>query len=212
MTLRRRHQQGLTLTELLVASSIALVIILALGQVDVTRVRMTQDLGQNAVPQSEAAFAIAHMTRALAQADRIELVAADNIRFRIPNGGVGVNYDLPGSYQWEQYRFNGPAGEIRYFNPAAGCALAAMFRDLSGLAGQYQNESGAPPGGEPPIAPAGADNNVLLVTVSWVDPKTGATKSYTSEVTIRGGAYTDLMTGLAPAGVANPPTAPPGCS
>lgn len=195
---------GVTLMELLVASGIALVVLLAIGQVDVTRVHLTQGLGPGAVPQSEAAFAIAHMTRALEQADRLQLVSPSLLQLRIPQNPN--NLDAAAGYRWAQYSFGG--GQIHYYDPA--CTLSTAFRDLSALAISYRNEAIAPPGGEPPVAPAGADNNILLLTVSWVDPRSGATEQYASQVTIRAGAYTGIMTGLAPAGISNPPaTCPP---
>jgi len=203
-------ERGFTLMELAAASTIALVVLLAIGQVDVTRVYLTQDIRQKTSEQSEASLAMAHMTRALQKADRIRLISPDSIQFRVPRGPLGLDLDQAASYRWAQYRLAG--SQIQFFDnigaaPAApACGADFTFNGISGLTFAYADESMAPPGNTEPLAPSTADNNMLLVTISWdADPGPGVDiKSYTGEVMIRGGAYTDLMTGLAPANISNP--------
>ncbi len=218
-----RADRGVSLIELLMATAVALVVLLAIGNVDVTRILFLKDLTQ-AVPQtSEAAFALAHMIRSLQQADRINLISASNIQLRIPQASGGslnptnANYDLPGNYRWVQYKLVPPVSPntIQFYdNTALDCtpdwSAGGPANPLTDLTIGYQNEAPAPPGGDPaipspPVPPLGADNNVLLIRISWPNANSPPpTLSYTGEVTIRSGAYTQTMTGLAPAGIADP--------
>ena len=191
--------RGVTLIELLLVSVLSLVAILAIGHVDVTRVRLTQPIRQTTLNRSEAVPVLAQMAKLLRQADRINLLGADNVQVRIPQDRD--NLDLAGSYRWTQYRYDSGTKAIRFYDPASSCTVLLTFRDIGSLAIQYQDESPVPPGGEPPVLPSGADNNVLGLTVTSTTAET-----VIGEVTIRAGAYTNLMTGLAPPGVSDPPT------
>lgn len=194
--------RGMTLTELLIGSTLMFVIILAIGHVDVTRVRLTQQVRQTGLSQSEVGLALAHMAKQLQQADRIKRLSASSVQFRVPLGIVF--FDTASNYRWKQYRHDSGAKEIRFYDPA--CTLAFTFRDIGSLTVQYKGESPPPPGGDPPVQ----DNNVLELIVS----STGTPPmTYQGEVTIRAGAYTNLSAtasgdsgcGLAPCGVSDPP-------
>ena len=177
-------KSGFALIEMLTATALALVVILAIGQVDVTRVRLSEEVRRRG--SLEPALALAHMAKYLQQADRIQLNSATDVQFRIP---LGTTFDVPGNYQWYQYKLVGTT--LRF---CSGAAVDAQFQ-LSGaapLAIQYRDEAPAPPGGEPPVQ----DNNVLEVLIN---------NQYRDEVTIRAGAYTNAPNGLAPAGVSDPP-------
>jgi len=204
--------RGITLLELLVASVLGLVVLLAIGQVDVTRVLLGQKVRTTTQFQSEAGLAVAHMTRQLVQADRINLISSDNAQFRYvvcptepPDPAC---YDDANNYRWAQYAYrdtdaDGTPDAIRFYDDTnADCGVDLDFHDISNLTVAYRNETPeAPPGGEPPVD----DNNVLEMTVEWTEPQSGTVYPYRGEIAIRAGAYTNVTTGLAPPGVSGPP-------
>jgi hypothetical protein len=188
---------GFTLVEILSAVTISLVIILGIGQVDVTRILIKEQV----LIFDQSAAAMTHIAKQLQQADRINLISAQSIQFRIPLNQPAGNLDNAANYKWSQYRYDGTANQILFFDnigtPTPTCGVDRTFTGISAMNLQYQNEEPiAPPGGEPPVQ----DNNILLLTVS---NRTNAT--LTTQVTIRAGAYTNLMDGLAPSGTSNPP-------
>ena len=198
---RNHSSRGMTLLELLIASSLGLVVLLALGQVDVTSIILGNQAKSLSTFQAEAAFTMTHLARSLQQADRVNLISSSNVQIRIP---TGTSFDAPGNYKWVQYRHDSGSKEIRYVDPASSCTVATRFRDIGSLDIRYRDESPAPPGGDPAVQ----DNNVLEFTVSsTTDPQTNTTFTFTGEVTMRAGAYTGLMTGLTSAGVSEPPAA-----
>jgi hypothetical protein len=194
------NARGMTLIELMTATVLSVLVILAIGQVDVSRVRLSDEVRRRATAQSEAALALAHMAKSLQQADRIQWINPSDIQFRrfIGDPTAPGALDNAANYRWAQYQLvdinpvDGTMDTIRFYDDTAGgCGVDDSF-GASGLTIQYRDEAVAPPGGEPPVQ----DNNVLQMTIEG---------RYTTEVTIRGGAYTDLMTGLAPLGVSDPP-------
>ncbi|MBI4323622.1 MAG: hypothetical protein HY596_05045 [Candidatus Omnitrophica bacterium] len=200
-----RTERGVTLMELLLASSIGVVVLLAMAHVDVTRIlvgRQAKDLSEI---QAEPAFALTHLARSIVRADRVNLISSSNIQIRIPpTTGTQADLNDPTKYAWVQYRHSGTEMEIQYSttNP---CSVAARFRNISSLNIQYRDESTVPPPGGEPLG--GPDNNVLEMTVksTAADLQTGEKVSLTGEATMRSGAYTNLMTGLLPPGADNPP-------
>ena len=197
------YSSGVTLVELLVAGTLALVVVLAIGQIDVTRILLGGRTRTAALTSSDADFALLHMARELEQADRISVVSSGppngNIQFRVPRGNA---FDSAGDYVWKQYRQTGT--EIRFYDPASSCTVALTFKDISQFAVWYIDESPAPPGGDPP---GQNDSNVLKLDTFWADPL--GTRWYTGEVTIRSAAYTNIPTGLQNPWVADvspPPT------
>lgn len=198
-----RTERGVTLMELLLASSIGVVVLLALAHVDVTRILVGQQAKDVSEIQAEPAFALTHLARSIVRADRVNLISSSNIQIRIPPT-TGTGLDDPANYRWVQYRLNGT--EIQYFtNNPTPCTVASRFRDISSLNIQYRDESAVPPPGGEPLG--GPDNNVLEITVksTAADLQTGEKVSLTGEATMRSGAYTNLMTGLLPPGAGNPP-------
>ena len=196
-----RAERGVTLMELLLASLIGVIILLVMAHVDVTRILVGQDAKDLSEIQTEPAFALTHLTRSILQADRVNRISASNIQLRIPPT-TGTGLDDPSNYRWVQYRLNGT--EVQYFTTGP-CAAASRFRNVGSLQIQYRDESPvAPPGGEPL---GGLDNNVLeiIVTSTVINAKINQTVSVTGEATMRAGAYTNLMTGLLPSGVGEPP-------
>lgn len=187
------HGAGFTLTEILVAASLAVVVILAIGQVDVSRVRLSEELRRRANTRGEAALAQADMARSLQSADRIYVVSPTSVQFR---RFIGGNPTAPGvldddaNYQWAQYTLvdvdpvDGTMDTIRRYQGSS-CGIVERFLVSSLNIAYVDVGTPSPPGGEPPDQ----DNNVLQFTIDG---------RYTTEVTIRNGAYTNLPTGLAP--------------
>ena len=73
LTPGRAGQRGLTLMELLVASTISLVVILAVGQLDVSRILLSQQVRETSTVGSEAQLAVLQFVRDAQQADRVNL-------------------------------------------------------------------------------------------------------------------------------------------
>ena len=213
---RRRRNDGMTLTEVLIASAIALVVVLGIGATDVLRVRVSESIreltGVSALDQRKnAAFAMLQMAKRLERADRVNLVSADNMQVRIP---LGTAFDAAANYRWDQYRYDLATRRVLFFSDTAAACPAArpVAWQISALTFTYVDEGSPPPGVEP-FSPATTDNNVLAYELDWDDGR-GRTHVFRSEVTRRVGAYADVNasggdsgTGLAPAGVSDPPGA-----
>jgi len=195
--------------ELVAASALAIIVIVGLGQIDVARIYLVERTKSATLAQSEADFALLYMITKLEQADRIDRVSSDNIRFRVPKpttdqgsctGCAAVPpppccFDIAANYVWKQFRFNNGGQIIRFYDPGRPtCTLAQTFGQVSGLAVQYANESPPPPGGEPPSGRN--DSNMLQIETTWVDPETGSSRRFVGHVALRPGAYTNLSTGL----------------
>jgi hypothetical protein len=181
--------RGFGLIEMITATALALIVILAIGQVDVTRVRLSEEVRKRGA--LEPALALAHMANHLKQADRINLVSPTNVQFRVP---LGTNFDVADNYQWHQYKLDGTTLQF-----CTGDSVDAQFSGITALDIHYEDvEPLAPPGGDP-FDPAPEDNNVLEFVINDINDQ------YRSEVTIRAGAYTNFMMGLAPAGTSDPP-------
>ena len=190
------NARGMTLIEILTATTIALIVILAIGQVDVSRVRLSEESRQRSGVGLNAAFAIAHMGRLLQEADLVNLLGPTSLQFRRFTGDptAAGALDTPANYQWAQYQLadvnpaDGTMDTIQFNdNTSAGCGAAEDSFDATSLLMQYRDEAGTPPGGEPL---GGLDNNLLLITVNG---------DFTTEVVIRNGAYTNVATGLSTA-------------
>ena len=184
-----RHR-GFTLAELLIAIAISTLVILLMGQVDMTRIFMSDQIRQNT--NVDTWLALGHMERMLQVADRINLLGPTDIQFRRPPTGAGANLDLAASYTWAEYTLVGT--QLRFFdNTVPGCVLSDTFDGITALTILYDNVALAPPGGEPL---GGPDNNALGIALN---------ARYIANITIRNGAYTNLMTGLS--SVSPPPAA-----
>lgn len=191
------HQslKGFTLLELMVASMLSLVVILAIGQVDVSRLLLSNQANRTATATADAELALAHMARTLEQADLVNRLGADNVQIRIPQ--YPADLDDPASYRWVQYRYDGTLGQIIFYDPAIACTIAGRFWNLQGLSVEYRDEvTTPPPGGDP----TPQDNNMLelVVQADVLNPQTGTITTYTyrEEVAIRAGAYTNIDSGL----------------
>ena len=190
------NPRGITLVEIMVAATLMFLVILAIGQVDVSRVRLSEEARKRGGSETDAAMALAHMGRFLQEADRVNLIGPTSLQFRrfIGNPSVAGALDNVANYRWAQYTLadvnpaDGTMDTIQFNDDAAaGCGAAEDGFQATSLLLQYQDEAGAPPGGEPF---GGDDNNLLLITVNG---------RFNTEVVIRGGAYTNVATGLSTA-------------
>ena len=190
--------RGFTLVEVLTVAVLSLVIILAIGNIDVTRLLLSKDTRRNVASQHEAGLAAAYLTRSLVQADRVRLLDTScaaganpggciQLRVSTATSGNPADFDDPAKYRWLQYRYDSTAHELLFHNSvlsSGDCSGPSLtFTGISGLIVSYQDEAPAPPGGNPPSQ----DNNVVRFVVQ---PDVGL--SYESEVTLRPLAYTNV--------------------
>ncbi len=210
---RFSDRAGLSLLELLIAGTLGLVVILALSQTDVSRVRLGDRISEAVFRHADARSAIGHVVKRLEAADRVILLDASNaacqsscvsVQLRIPPTDP-TQLDTAASYQWVQYKRDATSNELRYYSPASSCAIALSFKDVTGFTLSYENQSPAPPGGEPMGV---SDSNLVQVSLVATDPKTGDTTTFPASVTIRGAGYTNVSSGLSEAG----PQPPAPCS
>ncbi len=216
------NTRGLTLMELTVASAISLVIILAMGQVDLTRLLLADQARNEASRGSEASLVMASLIRDAQRADRVNLLSPSEVQLRIPHPTCGAAcactngvptalcLDQAGAYRWVEYKLV-RSDVVFYGNTANGCGTSRAFRDIGGFTVRYLDASQAPPGGDPQVQ----DNNVLQVMVTTTDPQAGS-MTYTNTATLRAEAYTNLITrsmgsgdsgvGMDTAGVSAPPS------
>ncbi|MDP3722146.1 MAG: hypothetical protein Q8R91_01445 [Candidatus Omnitrophota bacterium] len=205
----------MTLTEVLIASTASLVVILAIGQVDVTRILLSNRTRSISTHQSEAGLSLFQMATSLTQADRINLLDTGdcppedlpcpaNIQFRVP---IGTNFEQDDNYNWIQYLHADTNDDqipdtLLFFDntngvPPGNCTPDGRFLEIGTLTIQYRDEAPLPPGGEPAVQ----DNNVLEVAIAPSEP----TFTYRTQITARGTAYTKDLCGLAACAVSPPP-------
>jgi hypothetical protein len=227
MILIKDSKSGITLMEVIVASILAVVILVALTQIDLTRMNLGNRARNPGI--SEAPLALANITRQLERSDRVVLPSADDVQFRyfidIPaNRTPGCQappfpatcLDDSANYRWGEFRHAQNAQGINFIlffdDTASGCATDYQFRDINNLAIQFQDATPAapPPGGDPAVQ----DNNMILISVSSLNPQDpdATILTYTGEVAARGLPYSDVGatgvdsgSGTAAPGISNPP-------
>lgn len=216
MSLRMLRQDGMTLTEVLVATVLAMVVLFGIVMTDVARFRMGEDIRRRSSIMSpergNAALAVIHLAKHLERADRLDLGAtvAGLYQFRSPAGCTQATLpgclDAAANYDWDQYRLNGTRLEFNTDRGAGGCAgWTPISRQIAGFTVQHKNESTmGPPGPEP--LPGNEDNNMAEFTIQWSDPSTGQSQTFRGEVASRASAYTNAPNALAPTG---PTVSPP---
>lgn len=212
---RNNGRHGLTLMELIIASVLGVLVIIALGQVDVTRLLTVERVRDNSESYQEGLFAMNHMLKELEGADKIELAGPTSVQFRIPTVVPGTPPTF--TFTWHQFRYDAGAG-VLWFYPNNACGAGRkVARNLSGVTFAYTNVSPTPSGGEPlgagvpggiaNLAP-GEDSNVLQLEVQVPEPATGTLRALRQKVTIRAAGYTaTAINGLDPGG----PLAPALC-
>ena len=229
-----RGKRGVTLTEVLIASTVMGAVILVGMTLNQNRLGIQEQLsvGQD-VP---AALAAVQLMQDLERADRVRIVDAATIQIRRPQmttaGCTGVIpapacFDDAANYRWVEYaHVNVDAGipgrdALRvYDNTTVGCATTRVLSGQIGLVQfAYADAAAAPPGGDP-FAPSTDDNNVVDYQVRWNGPVLGGvvlsptSRLFRGQVAIRAAPYShvnangasgDSGLGLAPVGVSNPP-------
>lgn len=216
------------MTELLIASAIGFIVILVVGQTDVTRVLLAEQARGRATQYMEAVYAMNHMLKQLKNADRVVLVERGNnppaapyakVMFRVPtsvtSAGTAGNVN---NYTWRQYSHTGPLlNQVLFYDniPIGGpCppVTSKIAFGITGLVLRYMDESPAALGGDPigtHLAPP-EDNNMLKIEITTPDPKTpGGYITIRGETRLGSTAYTKLLVGLTGDTVApNPASCP----
>ena len=216
----RMRERGYTILELMVASTIGFLVLMAAGKVDLTRVLLTDEIRRQARMSTEVGWAVSHMVLRLERADRLVLVnagATPRLQVRIPEmdtacagpvacAGVAPPaccFSVPQNYRWVQYsRLAAGGGRIAVYDdmgnaggaPPRNCTVDATFLDIGSFTINFMDESPAALAGEP--LGAVQDSNVVEVIVAGVGANA---PRYRAEVTMRGGAYTNVnLDGAAP--------------
>jgi len=222
----RPGRRGVTLMEVVVASTLAVLVVIGIGQVDTARVGIEQQIRQRAATlfnlgsHEEAALVVLHFTKHLEAADRIYLIntgqpgvrpfsgspGAANVQLRIPQCPTPpadpACFDTAANYRWDQYVLIGD--ELRFYeNTVAGCStMRVLARQITSFTVSFPDTAPAPPAGEPfppPPTPNPADNNILAFTLTWNDGASPPlTHEFRSTVAARGVAYSDVNAGCGP--------------
>lgn len=204
-----RNRAGLSLMELLIASGLGVLVILALAQMDVTRLVTAQNVRDNAESYQEGIFALQHMLKGIEGADLAVVPAGSSVLFRVPPASnVQGDLDAAAGYRWEQYRYDAASRSL-FFYPdviSAGCgSRQRVTTNLKTVAFAFDDVAAPPPGGET----TAADNNVLRIEVTVPEPTTGTAEVLRGQVTIRSSGSTDkISTGLSTIA----PLAPAACT
>ncbi len=211
-------QDGMTLTEILIASTVAMVVLFGIVTTDVARFRVGEDLrrrsGVMSLERGNAALAVIHLTKHLERADRIDLGNAvpGLYQLRTPAGCAGGApppascFDDPTKYVWDQYRWNNVLNQIEFntMGSTGTCgAWTVISRQIAVFTMQYKDEGFPPPG----TLPLDKDNNMALCIIQWNDPASGLSQTFQNQVAIRARAYANVDTRGAPPGISEPPVA-----
>lgn len=230
-------ERGVTLTEVLIASALTVIVVMGINSLDITRFRIEQDLrqrtGAGSISQREAALAVLHLSKALEQADRANILntgipgqapfagppGRGNLQVRIPTCPTApadpTCFDAAANFRWDQYRFDPATQTLRFYsNTASGCtSVKTLASQIESLTIRYMDRAPAPPGGDP-FGVDPSDNNMVQVTLRWNDGAaiSPRTHEFQSEVAVRGMAYSDVNAEAAGAGDSGSGLAPLGVS
>lgn len=158
-----RNAHGVTLTELLIAGTIAAVAAAGIHTALSSTFNIERKMRRegSAVGQNAVALAMIRVAQALEKADRFVLLASNDIQLRIPPAAP-ADLDLAGQYHWERFKYDGaalnfyPAGDCNNPEPLAGQITSVTFA--------YKAEGLAPPGGD---CLAAGDCNFVEYQVAW---------------------------------------------
>ncbi|MBI4597264.1 MAG: hypothetical protein HY737_02545 [Candidatus Omnitrophica bacterium] len=166
--------RAITLLELLVASAIAVVVLVGMAMIDAGRTRMhdalkdTYQLTQG--EQANAGLATMTLTRAIERANRIRILNGTVLQARhvecppppAPQGDPAC-FNNAANYRWEEYRRTvGNALEFIERGAGAPCApVKVLANQITALTFNFRNESGALPGA--------VGNNVVEYAFTWND-------------------------------------------
>ena len=182
MTNARSAQHGMTLMEIIVASAIAAVVLIAIGVMGTGGTRMHQDVHDRydllMGEQSNAGLAAAKIAKAIEGADRILIrvrgapaafpTTGSVLQLRFtncnaagnPNAGNPACFGVLGNYWWEEYRWNNPALEFldRGTTGTNNCANPMVLaRDI--INANFQFQVGDPLDG--------IVHNTMTYTLTW---------------------------------------------
>lgn len=204
---------GISLVELLVASILSFVVILAIGHIDVTRIHLTNPLRDVEAREgrlSEAGLSWLEIARRLELADRVILsdpvmdgscvsttlsgtptasgTCYQTVQLRVPQGTA---FDHADNYLWFQYSLEQEEilGYEAIDSRAPDCQVDIMFRNIGSLKLQFQDVVKTPPGGTGKPFDGNEDNNIIGMTVRSADDGIG----FSGAVALRTVGYTNLQ-------------------
>lgn len=178
-------ERGVTLTEVLVATALAVIVVVGVFITDATRGRIEQDIRSTVGPriaQVKPALALQHIAERIAQADRIVILNSGipggqgKMRIRrvtCPEPVQPTCFSGPPpnpNFRWDEYRLNG--SNLEYFTNItdAGCGTPEVLAgNIASVTFQFVDGQASFP--NPPCEPFGAgvpqDNNVVRYTLTW---------------------------------------------
>ncbi len=193
-------QAGFTLAELLIASLLMTIVALGVNSIDVSRLRIQNDLRRVTGATSDemlTELAVLNIQKNLEVASRVVMLDADadavwdGIEVRTTTGLDLANPSNPVNYRWDEYRL-GAANDLLYFSGvgAGPCAAVTLARQITGLTFAFRNEAPLdPPAGQVFLA-GPEDNNVVSYAIFW---NSGIqTHNFVGEVTLRMAPYSNL--------------------
>lgn len=222
----RHPERALTLTEVVIASAIGVIVVVGITRLDAARLRITEDFSDRAGFGSghfQAGQAALRMTKSLERTDRTVIVNPNPGYLKVrefisgttsagcpscPSDGSALPaccLDISANYRWDQYRLNGTA--IEYFKGDCNNSNRTILANdaIVSLTFQYVDRT----------APPGPDNNMIGYSIIWdnglADPRR-LTHEFAGEVTSRaiadanvGASGGDSGDGLAAPGTSDPP-------
>lgn len=217
--------QGFTLTELLLGSSLVVLVVMGASRLDTTRLGLELGIHQATISgqpnRFEAAFGALRIAESVTRADLVVLTNGGSptdpdtlqVRYSTCAEGYRTCFNTPDDYVWEQYALEG-ARLVQYESrPDAACSVRRDFgTEIVNLQFEHVDaETQDPPGGAPSFVPYPLDNNMVRYAVSWSDGVHSQT--FSGVVMVRNWGYTDIPEGgLADLRFGDPSPPPPLCS
>lgn len=181
-------ERGFTLTEVLLASVVAMAAVGAVNALMYTTVRVEHDIRRRSevTQETAAALAIVHIAKRIEAADRIKILPPPRgVQLRIPPEDF-TQLDAPAAYHWERYARDAASGELQYF-PDGGCNNAQVLaREITSASFVFRDEGLPAPGG--PCFSAGDDCNLVEYAIEWDNGLAGAdhkTHAFRTEIASR---------------------------
>ncbi len=211
-SLHDSREAGLTLAEVLVASVITGVILVALVQAYTSQTRLEGELllrNANGGLDFLPALAVSRLSSDLTQADRVVIPNASTIQIRRPSfttaGCTGPAipapscFDGPANYRWVEYKLVGTSlwfYDNIYSGGVTNCTTRSVITPQVTGTFSYFNAAQAPPGGEP-FAPSANDSNLVDYDITWTGTVQGIVsvatgRRFHAKVAIREGAYSNV--------------------
>ncbi len=212
---------GVTLTEILVAMTLVVIVVVGFSITDAGRVRMEKNLRDRAIPriaQVKAALAVNQIAKQVTQADRIIILNSSTpgkMRLRqvtCPEPIQPTCFTSGANFAWKEYRLNGTNNNVEVLPvTGVGCGSPTVLAEsVSSLTFEFVDVSAC----AFPSAPQ--DNNVVGYTLTWSEGP--LQHQFVGEATSRLVACSNLSAtfdvptqtgdsglGLAATGVSDPP-------